>query len=158
MIIDNYSTFRSIANLGGAIGADGLTEFDPTLMRSGGFAGGFDVDSTNSFPITISCIPTALPPGDPEDLFDYYVSQGTSVSADKPLVVTRKAGINGDGIVIDLAAWSAIEYPDPFNVSTIRVLFFGIDIYVIRRSDNSLQRLDLKQYLIDANAPKTDIE
>lgn len=158
MIISNYSTFRAIANPGGAIGADGLTEFDPTNMRAGTFSGGFSVSSTNSFPMTISCIPTALPPGDAEDLFDWYVSQRTSIAEDKPFVATRKPGINGDGIVLNLASWAADEYPDPFDLSTVRVLFFAVDIYVIRRSDTAIQRLDLLKYLVDALSPKTDIE
>lgn len=157
MIIQNYTTFRSVANPGGTIGTDGLPEFDPTNMRANGFSGGFDVSSTSSFPITISCIPTALPPGPDVDMFDWYVSQGTSVAADKPFLITRKPGINGDGLVIAMAARTAQENPDPFDLSTVRVLFFAVDIYVIRRSDTAIQRLDFLKYLLDVLSPKTDI-
>lgn len=159
MIIENYSAFRAIANLGGAIGADGLTEFDPTKMRINSFDGGFSVSSTSSFPISISCLPPeASPYLEPTDLFDWYVSQRTSIAADKPFIVSRTPSGSGDGIVLDLAAWASTEYPDPFDLSTIRVLFFAVDIYVVRRSDGAIQRLDLMKYLLAALSPQTNLE
>jgi hypothetical protein len=158
MIIETYSLFRTIANPGGAIGADGLTEFDPALMRANTFDGGIAVSSVSAFPIALTCVPTQANPNIyPTDLFDWYVSQRTSVSADKPLVVSRGAGTVGDSISLTLAAWASAEYPDPFDLSAIRVLFFAVDIYCIRRADSAIQRLNLARYLLDALSPKTDV-
>lgn len=157
MIIDSYSEFRALANPGGAIGSDGFTEFDPTKMRANGFDDGFSVSSISTFPIAITAIGPNIPVIDPIDYYDWYVSQGTTVSADKPFVVTRGLSDIGSRIVLNLSAWAAIEYPSPFDLSTIRVLYFGVDVYCIRRSDAAIQRLDLMAYFLDALSPKTDI-
>lgn len=161
MIIANYSTFRAMANPGGSIGADGLTEFDPTKMRAALFDDGFTLSSTSAFPIVITCNFQDADFLAGIDEFDWYVSQQTSIAANKPLTVSRKdmaPNTNSGTIEIDLAAWASAEYPDPFDLSTIPVLFFGIDIYVIRRNIFSIQRLNLASYLYDALSPKTDLE
>lgn len=156
MIIEDYAAFRIVANPGGTLGVDGLPEFVPANMRKNGFSGGFSVSSTSSFPIQISCIPTVAYAG--FDDFDWYVSQRTSVSENKPFAVERFSPEASDTIVLDLAAWAAIEYPDPFDLSAIRTLFRAVDIYCIRRDDLAIQRLDLMQYLLDVLSPKTGIE
>lgn len=161
MIIDNYSVFRAMANPGGSLTQDGLTEFDPTLMRTGGFNGGFTLSSTSAFPIVVSCNV-----GFPDsvagiDEYDWYVSQQTSTAANKPLTVSRKdtaPNTHSGKIEIDLAAWAVSEYADPFDLSTIRVLFFGIDIYAIERLGGGIQRLNLASYLSSVLSPKTDLE
>lgn len=161
MIIENYSVFRFVANPGGAIGTDGFTEFDQTNMRANGFDGGIAVSSTSAFPIVLSCNSQAADAVATIDEYDWYVSQKTSVAVDKPFTVSRKdtaPNTHSGRIELDLAAWSSVEFPDPFDLSTVRVLFFAVDVYCIRRSDNVIQRLDLKKYLVDALSPKTDIE
>jgi hypothetical protein len=160
MIIENYSVFRAIANPGGALAADGLTEFDPANMRAGGFSGGISVSSTSAFPIVFSCNSGAADSVAGIDQFDWYVSQQTSVVANKPFTVSRKdtaPNTHSGRIEIDLSAWASTEYPDPFDLSAIQVLYFAVDIYVIRRSDAAIQRLDLRTYLYDALKPKTNI-
>lgn len=162
MIIENYSTFRYLANPAGAIVIDGLPEFDSTKMRDGGFNGGFVLSSTSVFPLTITCNVgfADLTPG--VDEYDWYVSQQTSVVANKPLTIARSDRLPTNSysgtIEVDLAAWADAENPDPFDLSTIRVLFFGIDIYAIERAGGGLQRLNLMQYLLDALSPATDLE
>jgi hypothetical protein len=161
MIVETYSLFRSVANPGGALAADGLTEFDPTNMRANGFDDGITVSSSSSFPIVLSCNAGAADASVGIDEYDWYVSQRTSTVADKPFTVSRKdssPNTHSGRIELDIAAWADAEYPDPFDLSTVRVLFFAVDIYAIRRSDGAIQRLDLMKYLIDALSPKTSIE
>lgn len=162
MIIANYSTFRYLANPAGAIGIDGLPEFDVTKMRDGGFNGGFVLSSTSAFPLTITCNVGFADTVAGVDEYDWYVSQQTSVAADKPLAITRADNLPTNSysgkITVDLSAWADDENPDPFDLSTVRVLFFGIDIYAIKRSNGAIQRLDLMQFLIDTLSPKTGIE
>jgi hypothetical protein len=160
MIIDNYSTFRAHVNPGGTLAADGLPEFPVAQMRATGFDGGFVLSSTNTFPIVISCNANVADVG-PADQYDWYVSQRTSESTNKPIEVVRKDDLPtsySGRIEIDLMPWAGDEYPDPFGLSTIPVLFFAVDIYAIERTNKSIQRLDLATYLYDANAPKTNIE
>jgi hypothetical protein len=163
MIIENYSTFRALANFGGAIGTDGLTEFDPDRMRADNFDDGIEVvTSPIAFPLELTCNG-----GDPDTLagtdeYDWYVSQRTSVVADKPFTISRADDLPTDSfsgtIAIDATVATSTEYPDPFDLSTIRVLFFAIDIYAIRKRDFAIQRFDLMKYLIDQLSPKTDLE
>lgn len=160
MIIDNYSAFRHFVNPGGTVDRDGLPEFPVAKMRFSTFVSGFQLSSTSAFPLSISCNF-----GDTDavvniDEFDWYVSQRTSIAANKPLTVSRKdtaPNTNSGTIEIDLSAWAATEYPDPFGISTIPILFSAIDIYAIRRFDLAIQRLDLRAYLYNANSPKTDV-
>lgn len=161
MIIENYSTFRSLANPGGSIGVDGLVEFDASKMRSGGFDGGITANPIDAFPIEATCNAYANDASPGVDEYDWYVSQRTSVAANKPFVLTRLDSLGqtrSGSIAIDISAWADAENSDPFDISTVRVLFFAVDLYVIRRSDGAIQRLDLQKYLLDALAPKTGIE
>ena len=161
MIIENYSTFRSIANVGGPVASDGLTEFDPTLMRSGGFSGGLVLSSTSAFPIVVTCNANASDSVAGIDEYDWFVSQRTSIAADKPFTVSRKdtaPNTHSGRIELALSAWASAEYSDPFDVSAARVLWFGVDIYAIRRSDNAIQRIDMRKTLVDALSQKTDLE
>lgn len=157
MIIEDYATFRILANPGGAIGVDGLPEWPVASMRANGFDDGFAVTSTSHLPFGIVVLGPNIPVVDPIDYFDWYVSQGTTDAAKKPFVVTRGLSDTGGRIIFSLSSRAAEEFPDPFDLSTIRVLYFGIDIYCIRRSDSAIQRFDLMKYLLDALAPKTDI-
>lgn len=163
MIIEGYSAFRAAANLGGPIGSDGLTEFDPDLVRFDGFDDGIEVLSASEIlPIKLTCNDGDADAAVGIDEYDWYVGQGTSTTANKPFTVSRFDDLPTDTfsgtILIDLRAWASAEYPDPFDLSTVRVLYFGLDIYAIRKRDNSIQRFDLMKYLIDLLSPKTDIE
>jgi hypothetical protein len=159
MIIENYSTFRTLANPGGPLAADSLPEFDPANMRKLGFNGGITGNPLTSFPIELTCNAYATDAVDGVDEYDWFVSQQTSVVANKPFAVYRldTGGTRSGSIGLDLSAWAATEYPTPFDLSSIQVLFFAVDIYVIRRSDGAIQRRDMKAYLLDANSPKTSI-
>lgn len=162
MIIENYSAFRSAANPGGALGIDGLTVFDPASMRAGGFDGGIEVASASeTFPIKLTCNGGTFDASVGIDEYDWFVSQRTSTIANKPFTVSRfdDVGTSYSGtILLQLRTWAQLEYDDPFDLSTIRVLFFAVDIYAIRRSDASIQRFDLMKYLLDTLSPKTDLE
>lgn len=163
MIIENYSTFRVLANPGGAIGVDGLTEFDPMNMRKNGFDGGIKFSSSiGNSPIVLTCNDETPDAVAGVDEFDWYVSQRTSVQANKPLTVDRFDDLPTNSwsgrIRLDLRAWAAIEYPDPYELETVKVLFFAIDVYAIRRSDGAIQRIDLMKYLVDALSPSTNLE
>lgn len=162
MIIADYSTFRSIANPGGSLAPDGLTEFDPSMMRANGFDGGIERISSISFPLKLTCNGGDFDASPGVDEYDWYVSQGTSIAANKPLNVSRFDSLPSTSysgtILLQLESWAIPEYPDPFDLSTVRVLFFGIDIYAIRRSDASIQRFDLMGHLVDALSPKTNIQ
>ncbi len=160
VIISDYSTFRMLANPGGSFASDGLPEFDPSKMRANGFDDGIEVAAV-SFPLAISCNGGIPDTSFDVDEYDWYVSQRTNVEENRPFVVSRSDTFDtsySGTILLEQSVWCADEYPDPFDLeSSVQTLFFGVDIYVIRRSDGAIQRLDLLKYLIDALSPKTDL-
>lgn len=160
MIIDDYSVFRNHINPAGTPAPDGLPEFPVANMRAFGFDGGITSNPTSAFPLEITVNAYADDAVDGVDEYDWFVSQRTSVAANKPFTVYRldtPPTTRSGSIGIDMTAQTSAENPDPFDLSTIPVLFFAVDIYAIRRTDKSIQRLDLASYIYNANVPKTNI-
>ena len=154
-----------MANPGGSVGADGLTEFDPALMRANGFDNGIQVLSSLAFPLKLQCNSDSSPTYDASpgvDEYDWFVSQKTSTVDSKPFTVSRfddlPANTYSGIILLQLRTWASLEYTDPFDLSVIQVLWFGVDIYAIRRSDGAIQRFDMLKYLTNELSPKTDLE
>jgi hypothetical protein len=164
MAILNYDAFRELANPGGTLASDGLPEWPVASLRAGGFDDGFDIEPTDSFPLTVTCNAGAADAVDEVDEYDWFVSQGgeTAGVGSGHFVVTRATSLDpitlSGSIVLDLTAAAEVLFPAPFSVSSIEVLFFGVDVYVRRKSDGSIQYLDLRRYLYTANAPTTDVE
>lgn len=158
-ILTSYNSLRVLANPGGTIAPDGLPEWPAVSMRAGGFDAGLDVSPTDSFPILVTCNALAADAVDDVDDFDWFVWQGAEGGG--PFVVSPPSGLGTHSysgtISLSLSSWAAAEYPDPFDVSTIEVLFFGVDILVRRRSDGAMQRIDIQAVIRDANEDKFDV-
>jgi hypothetical protein len=161
MSILDYRAFRILANPGGTLDALGLPEWPVASMRASGFDDGITVSSTSAFPMVLSCNALAADSVTSVDEFDWFVSQRTEVSGSEPFVVakyTPDTDTYSGSISLTLAAWASTEYPDPWDESMARVLFFAVDVYVRRKSDGAIQRLDLLAHVIDAVEAKTDLE
>lgn len=154
-----YRAFRELANPGGTPAADGLPEWPIALLRANGFDGGFEIENPDALPFRVSCNEGAPDAVENVDEFDWFVSQGAESGG--PFELSRATSLDpvslSGSIVLSLSAWAAALYPTPFDVSTIEVLFFAVDLYVRRRSDGAIQRLDLRRAIYEANAPQTGI-
>lgn len=163
MAIVGYDVFREMANPGGTVANDGLPEWPVASLRANGFDDGISVSPTDAFPMTLTCNAGAVDAVDHVDEYDWFVSQGKETAGQGVghFVVTRKppgTDTYSGSIVVDLTAAAEVLFPDPFDVSSIEVLFFGVDVYARRRSDGAIQRLDLRRLVYAANAPKVDLE
>lgn len=158
MIIQNWQTFRLTFSNGLPDDASGVPGWPVADMRAGGFDGGV-VMTTASPPWVLTCNALAADAAPGVDEFDWYVSQPGGLGG--PLAIARHdiSGTtqNSGSIELTLSAWAAAEYPEPFNISTIPVLWAGIDAYVRRRSDGAIQRLDIQALLLSRFGDLTDV-
>lgn len=158
MIFSNWLTFRLAFSNGEPVDALGIPGWPLADMRAGGFDDGITID-TSSSPYVVTCNAVAADPVAGVDRFDWFVSSGAASGGS--LVVARHdpSGTtqNSGSIAISLSASAEIEYPEPFDVSTIPVLWFAHDIYVRRRSDGAIQRLDVEAYLLALFADRTNV-
>ena len=158
MIFTSWQAFRLAFSNGEPVDALGVPGWPVASMRAGGFDGGIAMD-TSASPYVLTCNAEASDPVQGVDRFDWYVSAGSAdggvlvVERHDPTVTTQNSG----SIEISLTPAAAVEYPEPFDVSTIPVLWFAVDVYVRRRSDGAIQRLDVAAYLAALFGDRTDV-
>ncbi len=159
MSIVDFQSFREIANPGGTPDLLGLPEWPIALVRANGFDTGFEL-IVGMTGLEFSCNGFAADASPGIDEYDWFFSQGAASGG--PFVVSRSdfalPDTNSGTFQFELAPWALDEYPDPFDLSTIEVLFFQVSAYVRRRADGAIQRLDLLSFLRDYLTPKVDVE